>query len=142
MQTLQKRVFPGKLSSLAKIACFVATAANAAGLDDRAAYAVQMAVDEACSNIIEHAYGEQNRGDIACEYKVTDESLVITLRDQGRPFDPTAIADPELDARIEQRPLGGLGVYLMRQLVDAVDYHYDPGIGNVLTLIKHREACT
>jgi serine/threonine-protein kinase RsbW len=142
MQTLQKRVFPGKLSSLAKIACFVATAANAAGLDDRAAYAVQMAVDEACSNIIEHAYGERNRGDIECEYKVTDESLVITLRDQGRPFDPTAIADPELDARIEQRPLGGLGVYLMRQLVDAVDYHYDPGIGNVLTLIKRREACT
>ncbi len=142
MQTLQKRVFPSKLSSLAKIACFVATATDAAGLDERAAYAVQMAVDEACSNIIEHAYGEQGGGDVECEYEVTDKSLVITLRDQGHPFDPTAIADPELDARLEQRPLGGLGVYLMRQLMDAVDYHYEAGIGNVLTLVKHREVCT
>jgi serine/threonine-protein kinase RsbW len=142
MQTLQKRVFPGKLSSLAKIACFVATAADAAGLDERAAYAVQVAVDEACSNIIEHAYGEQGAGDIECEYEVTDESLVITLRDQGRPFDPTVVADPELDALLEERPLGGLGVYLMRQMMDSVEHYYEAGAGNVLTLTKHREACT
>jgi anti-sigma regulatory factor (Ser/Thr protein kinase) len=141
MQTLQRRVFPGKLSSLAKIARFVAAAADAAGLDERATYAVQMAVDEACSNIIEHTYSDPAEGSIECEYEITDESLVITLRDQGRPFDPTAVADPELDAQLEQRPLGGLGVYLMRQLMDSVDHHYEPGTGNVLTLVKHREAC-
>jgi serine/threonine-protein kinase RsbW len=142
MHTLQKRVFPGKLSSLAEIARFVTQAANAAELCERAAYAVQMAVDEACSNIIEHAYGEQGVGDIECQCEVTEEGLIITLRDQARPFDPTAVADPDLDAQLERRPLGGLGVYLMRQLVDSVDHHYEPGIGNVLILTKHRETCS
>jgi serine/threonine-protein kinase RsbW len=141
MQTPQKRVFPSKLSSLAQIGCFVATAADAAGLDERAAYGVQVAVDEACSNIIEHAYSDQSAGDIECEYEITDESLVITLRDHGRPFDPTSVADPELDAQLDERPLGGLGVYLMRKLMDSVVYHYEAGAGNVLVLVKHRGAC-
>ena len=140
MRTLQRRVFPGDFSSLAQIACFVAQATEAAGLSDRAAYAVQMAVDEACSNIIEHAYGGEGVGSIDCTYEVTEDSLIITLRDKGRPFDTTHHTHPHLDVQLEERALGGLGVYLTRQLMDTVDHRYEAGLGNVLTLVKCRQA--
>jgi serine/threonine-protein kinase RsbW len=135
----QRRVFAGDFASLARIACFVDQAAEAAGLSERAAYAVQMAVDEACSNIIQHAYGGEGIGTIDCTCEVTDESLTITLRDKGRPFDPTLVSDPDLDVQLEERALGGLGVYLIRQLMDTVDHRYEPADGNVLTLVKCRE---
>jgi serine/threonine-protein kinase RsbW len=140
MHRLERRVFAGDFSSLAGIACFVAQATQAAGLGERAAYAVQMAVDEACSNIIQHAYGGEGIGSIDCTYKVTEKSLVITLRDKGHPFDPTLVSDPDLDAQLEERALGGLGVYLIRQLMDAVEHRYEPAVGNVLTLVKCRES--
>jgi serine/threonine-protein kinase RsbW len=101
-----------------------------------------MAVDEACSNIIEHAYGGEGIGNIDCSYEVTDRSLIITLRDTARPFDPTVISDPDLDVQLEERALGGLGVYLIRQLMDIVDHRYESGEGNILTLVKCREAGT
>ena len=140
MRTLQRRVFTGGFPSLAEIARFVAQATKSAGLGDRAAYAVQVAVDEACSNIIQHAYGGEGIGPIDCSCEVTHDSLIITLRDEGRPFDPSLVSDPELGVELEKRALGGLGVYLIRQLMDAVDHRYEPGIGNVLTLVKSREA--
>ena len=139
MDGLQRRVFSGEFASLERIAHFVAQATEAAGLDERASYAVQMAVDEACTNIIEHAYGGEGIGNIDCAYEVTEHSLIITLRDKGHAFDPTAVSDPDLDAQLEERALGGLGVYLMRRLMDAVDHQYEPGGGNVLTLVKCRE---
>ena len=140
MHRLQRRVFAGSFASLARIARFVGRATTAAGLSERAAYAVQMAVDEACTNIIEHAYGGEGVGSIDCTCEVTKDSLVITLRDHGRPFDPTLVSDPDLDVQLEERTLGGLGVYLIRQLMDAVDHRYEPGEGNVLILTKRREA--
>jgi serine/threonine-protein kinase RsbW len=139
MHRLQRRVFAGKFCNLEPIARFVAQATEDAGLSERAAYAVQMAVDEACSNIIEHAYGGEGIGSIDCVYEVTTDRLIITLRDKGRPFDPSLVSDPDFDVQLEDRVLGGLGVYLIRQLMDAVDHRYEPEEGNVLTLVKCRE---
>lgn len=135
----QRQVFAGDFSSLERIARFVARATYAAGLGERAAYAVQMAVDEACTNIIEHAYGGEGIGNIDCTYEVTEDSLIITLRDKGHPFDPTRVSEPDLDVQLEERALGGLGVFLMRRLMDAVHHRYEPEEGNVLTLVKCRE---
>ncbi len=138
MSTVQTSVFPAKFSSLKAIAEFVAQAVEAAQLDEQAAYAVQMAVDEACSNIIEHAYGDQIAGDIVCTLQVTPDSLVVTLRDQGRRFNPAQVSDPDLDVSLKDRLLGGLGVYFMCQLMDRVEHRFEPGMGNVLTLVKRR----
>jgi serine/threonine-protein kinase RsbW len=124
---------------LAAIGAFVTAAAEAAGLDDRAAYAVQMAVDEACSNIIEHGYVDDSAGEIACTYEISSEGLTVTLCDQGECFDPTRVSEPDLDAKLEDRTRGGLGIYFVRKLVDSVAYEYVPGCGNVLTLTKHKE---
>ena len=138
MNTWQTRVFPGQFSSLAEIGEFIVKAAQAAGLDKRATYAVQMAVDEACSNIVEHAYMGRRTGQIECTCEISSKSLTITLCDQGKPFDPTFASDPDLSPKLKDRTSGGLGIYFIRKLMDRVEYSASDR-GNVLKLVKHRE---
>ncbi|MGD1993827.1 MAG: ATP-binding protein [Anaerolineae bacterium] len=132
-------IFPGRFESLAKIGEFVTRAAEEAGFDAREVYAVQLAVDEACSNIIEHAYGGENRGAIECTCRVVPEALIIILQDRGRPFDPEGVPEPNLDASLEERQGGNLGLYFMRQLMDEVRFERKSGSFNVLTMVKRRE---
>ena len=140
MSICQTRTFSGQFPSLAAIGEFVIQAAEVAALDPRATYAVQMAVDEACSNIIEHSYEGENIGEIECTYEVTPKALIITLRDQGACFDPTHVSDPDLDADLQDRTRGGLGIYFIRQLMDRVEHEFSLEQGNVLTLVKHKES--
>ena len=140
MDTSQTLTFPGRFDSLAAISEFVVRAAEATGLDAHAIYAVQMAVDEACSNIIEHAYGGEGHGTIECTCRIKDDELTVTLRDHGRPFDPTSVPEPDLHASLEERSGGGLGLYFMRQLMDEVHFEFTPDPGNVLTMVKRKEA--
>jgi len=140
MDTSQTFTFPGRFDSLAAISEFVTRAAEAAGLDARAVYTVQWAVDEACSNIIEHAYGGEGRGNIECTYRINDDELTVVLRDYGRPFDPTSVPKPDLHASLEDRNSGGLGLYFMCQLMDEVHFEFTPDAGNVLTMVKRKEA--
>jgi len=137
--TSQTVTFPGRFESLAAIGEFVTRAAEAAGLNERAVYAVQMAVDEACSNIVEHAYGGEGRGDIECTCRVSDDGLYVILRDRGRPFDPAGVPPPDLDVGLEERDVGGLGLYFIRRLMDEVHFEFRPSSGNTLTLVKRRE---
>lgn len=139
MNTRHTRVFPGQFSSLAEICHFIAQVAKAAGLDDRATYAVQMAVDEACSNIIEHAYQGKETGKIRCTCEVTPDSLIVTLNDRGQCFDPTHASEPDLSVNLKDRTQGGLGIYFIRKLMDRIEYEYSPDCGNTLKLVKRRE---
>ncbi len=93
------RSFPGRYDSLAVIGEFIRGMAHKAGLGNFAAYTVEMAVDEACSNIIEHAYGGEDRGEIFFTCKVNKQGLTIILEDYGKPFDPEIIAEPEREWR-------------------------------------------
>jgi serine/threonine-protein kinase RsbW len=135
----QTRIFPGWFESLGKIAEFVTRAAAAAGLGTTATYAVEMAVDEACTNIIEHAYGGEGRGDIECTCQVDNEGLIVTLRDSGRPFDPSAVPEPDINASLGERQEGGLGLYLIRKLMDEVHFEFSSDTGNVLKMVKRKE---
>ena len=134
------QTFPGCFDSLAAISEFVIRAAQVAGLSARAVCAVQLAVDEACSNIIEHAYGGERRGDIECTCRTNDNGLTVILRDHGRPFDPTSVPEPDLHARLEDRKGSGLGFYFMCQLMDKVHFESEPDSGNVFTMMKRKEA--
>jgi len=140
LNSSQTRIFPGLFDSLAPISEFVTHAAKVVGLDAKAVYAVQMAVDEAVTNIIEHAYGGEGRGTIECTCHLAGDGLTVTLRDHGRPFDPVSVPTPDLDADLESRRVGGLGLYFIRQLMDEVRFDFLPGSGNVLTMVKLREA--
>jgi len=139
MDTEQTTSFPGRFDSLAAIGEYVTRAAEAAGLDARSVEGVELAVDEACSNIIEHAYGGEGRGDIEVTYRIDGEGLTVVLRDYGRPFDPDRVPEPDLQAPLEDRDAGGLGLHFMRQLMDQVRFEFTAGAGNVLTMVKRRE---
>lgn len=137
--------FPGRYDHLIKISEFVTQAANNIGFKDDAIYAIQMAVDEACTNIIEHAYASEGQGDIQCTCLIRDNELTIILHDHGKPFDPSRIPEPNVFSRLEDRQSGGLGLYFMRQMMDKVEFRFDPPSGsdpggNVLTLIKRKES--
>ena len=96
---------------------------------------VILAVDEAVTNIIEHGYRD-GPGIVEVEVRVTTGKLVVQLRDHAPPFDPTSVPPPDLTRPLELRPLGGMGVYLTRELTDEIRHRSPEGWSNELTLIK------
>jgi serine/threonine-protein kinase RsbW len=136
----KKRTFPGRFTSLEKISEFVTQAAQACGLNDADIYAVELAVDEAATNIIEHAYGGEGQGTIECGCEILKDGLCVVLRDQGRPFNPNGVPTPKLSASLEDIKPRGLGIFFMRKMMDEVRYDFIPGSGNVLTMIKRKKS--
>ena len=135
---MRTTIFPARYKYLNEMREFAGQAAKDAGMDDTEVYAVELAVDEACTNIIEHAYGLDNGGEIECTCDAEDDRLTVILRDHGKPFDPSTVTEPDLSSGIEKRPPGGLGVYLMRQLMDEVRFESLGEAGNLLTMVKHK----
>jgi serine/threonine-protein kinase RsbW len=111
------------LESLGAIAAFVTAAAAAAGLDKRASYHLRLATDEIATNIIVHGYAEAGlQGELKLFSDIDDSTLTITIEDTGVTFDPRQAASPDTDLPLEQRPIGGLGVYLAIRSVDEFLY--------------------
>ena len=135
MKTL---TFPGSYSSLIKIGEFVNQAAKSIGFEGFELYKIETAVDEACSNIIEHAYGEDNFGEIDISITTNPEKITITLTDYGEPFDPEYVKQPNLNTDLQNREDHGLGIYMMKQWMDEVNFmNYENK--NILTLVKYRK---
>lgn len=131
-------VVPGRFDRLAEISAFITQAALAAGLNDDEVFHVEMAVDEACSNIIEHAYAAQTGEiDVACRCPVSGQFEVV-IRDSGQPFDPGEVPPTHMSAPADLDSLseGGLGLYFIRKLMDEVRFEFVPGQGNILTMLK------
>jgi anti-sigma regulatory factor (Ser/Thr protein kinase) len=139
MSKERTKVFPGRYESLAAIDRFVADAAEEVGFDEGTVYLVRLAVDEACSNIIAHAYGGEGDGVIECSCHPREDHLTVILRDQGQPFDPESVPPPNLSDDLEQRTGGGLGLYFIREIMDEVDFDSEPGAENVLILVKRKK---
>ncbi len=139
MSIQKSATFPARLDSLPAIVELAVEAAEVACLNARAIYGVQLAVEEACSNIIKHAYQGQGNGDIECTFIIEYHELTTILRDYGRPFDPGSIPQPDVTARLEERRLGGLGLYFMHQLMDVIHFEFTPDSGNILTMVKRKE---
>jgi serine/threonine-protein kinase RsbW len=133
----QTRSFPGRYESLGRIGDFVRQIAQDAGFESFAVYSIEMAVDEACSNIIEHAYGGEDKGVIHCTCSVSNDSLTITLQDQGISFDPSKIAQPNLSKNLDERQANGLGLYFIRKWMDEVVFQTSRD-GNMLKMVKRR----
>lgn len=136
---VKKIVFPGNFDSLDKVCRYVEQVAREAGFDEVALYAIETAVDEAFSNIIDHAYGGENKGEVECNCQVKDEALVIKLHDHGKAFNPDSIPDPDLISDLDKRRERGLGLYFMRKLMDEVSFEFSGKNGNTLTLVKRKE---
>lgn len=128
-----------KPENLARIAAFISQVAERWGLGPKETFDVQMAVDEACTNIIEHGYQGDESGTIEISCRQTDEGCTIQIRDFGRAFDPDIVPEPDVKAPLEERPIGGLGLFFMRQLMDSVHFQFGEARGNVLTMTKRRK---
>ncbi len=96
---------------------------------------LNLAVEEAVVNVMNYAYPKGTKGNINIEAKANDVRLKFTIIDNGIPFDPTAVGNADTSLSAEERPIGGLGIYMVRQLVDSINYEYTDG-HNVLTLRK------
>ena len=127
---------PGRFEYLATIADFISEAGRDAGFDQDLIFHVQMAVDEACSNVIEHAYQGQDRGDITLCCDCNGEEWIIAIYDTGLAFDPSLVPEPNLNANIDDIKTGGLGLYFMHQLMDEVEFSFDQEKGNKLLMVK------
>ncbi len=130
--------FPARFEFLDEIRNFVAEVAREGGFTEKAIYSLQLAADEAASNIIEHAYQGVANASLQITCDMQDDELIITMRDSGKPFDPSNVKQPNLKAGLSKRQIGGLGVYLMRKIMDEVRYESNTKTGNLLTMTKHR----
>jgi serine phosphatase RsbU (regulator of sigma subunit)/putative methionine-R-sulfoxide reductase with GAF domain/anti-sigma regulatory factor (Ser/Thr protein kinase) len=133
---MPSKIFPARFEYLDAIREFAAEAARQAAMDDKEVYNLQLAADEAASNIIEHAYEGIPDGQIEVRLDVTHTALTITMRDNGKRFNPDEAVEPDLEAALEDRAIGGLGLFFMRKLMDEVHFEWQPGHGNVLTMVK------
>ena len=133
---MASKIFPGRYSSLEPISEFIKHEANKAGLDEDAVYSIQLAVDEACTNIIEHAYGGEGNGEIECICSSTAAAFEVELRDKGKAFDPKLIPDPQTGVPIEKLKNRGAGLYLMRKLMDEVNFDFSNVGETRLRLLK------
>ena len=135
---MPKKSFPARFDFLDEIRDFVMQVAHVGGFTEKEIYSLQLATDEAASNIIEHAYeGVSNANlDVTCDLR--GDMIIITMRDTGAPFDPSRVKQPNIKADLSERQIGGLGVYLMRKIMDEVRYESNAKTGNLLTMIKRR----
>ena len=130
--------FPAEFEFLDEIREFVAQVAHEGGFTDKEIYSLQLAADEAATNIIEHAYEGISGADFNISCDMRGDTLTIAMRDTGKPFNPSNVRQPNLKADLSERQIGGLGVYLMRKLMDEVHYVSNPKTGNLLTMTKRR----
>ena len=130
--------FAAKFEYLDEIREFVGEIARKGGFSDKDVYNIQLATDEAASNIIEHAYENMPDGILELSCGVNQNVITIVLVDHGESFDPSEVPLPDLKADLSNRKIGGLGIFLMRKLMDEVTYEPRPNRINVLTMTKRK----
>jgi sigma-B regulation protein RsbU (phosphoserine phosphatase) len=125
MSVRDAQVLPGKLDSLDQVRAFVKSAAAQVGLDKKYTYRLVLAVDEIVTNIVLHGYEESGvLGDLTISADISERDLAIIIEDSAPRYDPIALAEPgELERPLEEREIGGLGVFLANRNVD--EFHYD-----------------
>jgi anti-anti-sigma factor len=127
----------GRYQNIPGITEFVNEAALDAGLSVDEAFHCQLSVDEACTNIIEHAYGEDDAGRIDVTCVIDPGMITVRIVDYGQPFDPGVVPEPVDTNELDQIEPGGIGLHLMRKLMDEVSFEFADE-HNTLTMVKHR----
>lgn len=127
---------PSSTENLAMIREFVTSIGTQAGLPPGEVAKLELAVDEACANVIEHAYGSDVTKEVSVRATLDDQILEIFVIDSGVGFDPSSIEQKELDKLVAARKSGGLGMRLIKSLMDIVEYQMIPGVKNELRMVK------
>ena len=96
---------------------------------------LNLAIEEAVFNVMKYAYPPEVNGTVSIDATISDKGLKFVISDNGIPFDPTAKAEVDTSLSAEERGIGGLGIHLIRQIMDSINYEYIDG-RNILTLLK------
>lgn len=133
----KKLIIKSKTENLSAIRDFIYAAAEEIGFKSDTIGDIILAVDEACTNIIKHAYKSYPEGEIVINLKYADKKFIIEIIDYGTAFHPETVPAPDLQKYYQQRRVGGLGMYLMKTLMDDVKYISVPGKYNQVLLSKN-----
>ena len=128
---------PGQTDNLEIIRDFVAGVAQKVGFDLGESNKIELAVDEACTNVIEHAYQHDESKDIDIAIKIDYNKFTVVVTDRGRSFKLEEVELPDMNSYLAELRVGGLGIYLMKTLMDEVDYKSKPGGKNEVTMVKY-----
>ena len=123
------------IDEVPQLATFVDEICEAIGIDMSTAMSLNLAMEEAVVNVMDYAYPAGTKGNINIEAKANDQRLKFVITDWGTPFDPTEKSEVDTTMSAEERPIGGLGIHLVRQIMDSINYERTDG-KNVLTLRK------
>lgn len=136
--TEYKRTFANTTACLQGIRAFVREKALGMGFAADDLDRIELAVDEACANVVEHAYPEGKivEDGLHLCLRLDYGKLTIVITDRGVPFDAKSIQNPDMEEYLAEMRIGGLGIYLMRTLMDQVDYDTKPG-QNEVKLVKY-----
>jgi len=129
---------PSQTDNLELIRLFVGKVAEKVGFTENDVGKIELACDEACTNVIRHAYSEENNDkslDVVIE--IDFQKFTVLVTDHGKGFDPIAIKIPDMKEYLAELKVGGLGIYLMRTLMDEVDYNIRPGVQNQVKMVKY-----
>ena len=115
---------------------FVSEAAREFGFDDESVNKIALAVDEACTNIIKHSYEFASNKDIDIAISANDSKFKVVISDHGKGFNPETVKVPDMREYLSKYKKGGLGMYLMKSLMDSVEYKIVQGKKNEVHLVK------
>jgi serine/threonine-protein kinase RsbW len=134
------KTFAGNYQNLAAIGEFVVKIASDQGFSSKEVYAIQTAVDEACANIIDHAYKGEDLGEIKITITSFPDRIEIFIEDTGESFAPEEVPAPDITSPLEIRKERGLGVFFIRKLMDEATFDCSSEDCNTLTLVKFKRS--
>ena len=128
---------PGQTDNLELIRLFVAAVADKVGFAADDVSKIELAVDEACANVIKHAYLKVTKQPIDVVIEIDYKKLAIIITDHGKGFDVKRISKQDVKDYIAEMRVGGLGIYLMKALMDEVEFNSQPGVKTQVKMVKY-----
>jgi anti-sigma regulatory factor (Ser/Thr protein kinase) len=126
-----------RIAEVARLVDAVESFGSHAGLSSDLTYRLTLSLDEIVSNVIRHGYSDTNDHVVEVRLSIRDGVVTSVIEDDGHPYDPRESPEPDLSMPVEQRGPGGLGIFLVRQMMDSIDYARRDG-KNVLTVTASR----
>ena len=136
----QEVTIPGRYDRVIDACKFIVAGAEQVGFGPDELFRIELACDEACTNVIQHAYGGEDVGTIRVAWDFTEGAFIITIYDEGRYFDADDVPEPNIPSSpddIDELKIGGLGLHFMRSLMDDVQFHNDTADSNRLVMVKY-----
>ena len=129
-------IMKNEMSEVSRMRGFFLSVCREHNIDDDTFKTLNLAIEEWVANVISYAYPKGIRGHVELTAKVVDDVLTLVIKDHGAPFDPTQQTEVDVDAQLDERQIGGLGIHLVKAIMDTMHYERSADGYNVLTLTK------